>query len=483
MKRNAGGSKGLHFYSPPPAQHYVGKSFHFRRFRRARVRPLVLVGITLLALFLTGAPGVVRHAGATGWWQPGELTSWAYVIGENYPLTIPPLVNGTATPVQAVDADLGDQDGLASSGIPVADSTIESSVSAIHAMGAHAICYVDAGTAENWRSDYGKFDPSELGGNVPGWPGEEFINAADWATSVPSGYETLQTIMANRIALCQEEGFDAIEADNVDAYSDGNIGDFTLTMAQEETYIDQLVAITHSDGLAFFLKNEINGDSLITTEAPIVDGEIDEQCWQYSECSALDVFVQEGKPLLNVEYQSFAEATLCAEANAFPMATIQAGVDLTGPVNYGCWQYGGGPIIVSGPTTTTGSSTSTTASSTTTTASSTTTTARSTTTTASSTTTTARSTTTTAAPTTTTARSTTTTAAPTTTTVRSTTTTAAPTTTTARSTTTTADPTTTTVRSTTTTAAARITTTTRPPRRHRHFTLAHFFKPGCPNPL
>jgi len=36
------------------------------------------------------------------------------------------------------------------------------------------------------------------------------------------------------IALCQEEGFDAIEADNVDAYSDGNIGDFTLTMGQEK---------------------------------------------------------------------------------------------------------------------------------------------------------------------------------------------------------------------------------------------------------
>ena len=427
---------------------------------------------------------MARHAGATGWWQPGELTSWAYVIGENYPLTIPPVVDGSPTPVQAVDADLGDQDGLASSGMPVADSTIESSVSAIHAMGAHAICYVDAGTAENWRSDYGKFDPSELGGSVPGWPGEEFINVADWATSVPSGYETLQTIMTNRIALCQEEGFDAIEADNVDAYSDGNIGDFTLTMAQEETYIDQLVAITHSDGLAFFLKNEINGDSLITSEAPMVDGEIDEQCWQYSECSALDVFVQEGKPVLNVEYQDFAEPTLCAEANAFPMATIQAGVDLTGPVNYGCWQYGGGPII-SGPTTTTASSTTTTASSTTTTATSTTTTTvRSTTTTATSTTTTTvRSTSTTTAPTTTTVRSTTTTADPTTTTVRSTTTTADPTTTTVRSTTTTADPPTTTVRSTTTTTAARTTTTTRAPGRHRHFALAHFFKAGCPNPL
>jgi hypothetical protein len=184
------------------------------------------------------------------------------------------------------------------------------------------------------------------------------------ATSTPARLKTgvlttLQTIMTDRIALCQEEGFDAIEADNVDAYSDGNIGDFTLSMAQEETYIDELVAIAHSDGLAFFLKNELNGDSLITTEAPLVDGEIDEQCWQYSECSPLDVFVQEGKPVLNIEYQDFAESTLCSEANAFPMATIQAGVDLTGPLNYGCWQYGGGTSTSSATSTTGATSTTT----------------------------------------------------------------------------------------------------------------------------
>jgi hypothetical protein len=249
------------------------------------------------------------------------------------------LVAGKRTAVQAVDSDLGDQDGLTPGGAPVASSSIESSVAAVHAMGGKAICYVDAGTAENWRSDYEKFDPSELGGEVPGWPGEEFVDVADWSRRVPSPYETLRTIMTDRIALCAEEGFDAVEADNVDAYSDGDIGDFRLTMPEEETYIDDLVAVAHSDGLAFFLKNELNGDSLLDTEAPLVDGEIDEQCWQYRECSALEIFVKERKPILNVEYQDVPEATLCPKALAFPMATIRAGLDLTGPVNYGCWQY------------------------------------------------------------------------------------------------------------------------------------------------
>ncbi len=56
MKRKARGSKGLHFRSLSPAQHYVGKSHYFRPIRRARVRPLVLLGFTILALFLTGPP-------------------------------------------------------------------------------------------------------------------------------------------------------------------------------------------------------------------------------------------------------------------------------------------------------------------------------------------------------------------------------------------------------------------------------------------
>ncbi|HUB71345.1 MAG TPA: endo alpha-1,4 polygalactosaminidase [Acidimicrobiales bacterium] len=304
------------------------------------------------------------------WWQPGPLQSWAYVIGESFPLTIPPVVDGTPTDVQAVDADLGDEDGLTSTGVPMADASIESSTAAIHAMGGHAICYVDVGGAENYRSDFSEFDPSELGSPEQGWPDEQWINVTDWSTPVPSPYETIQQIMTNRLALCKEEGFDAIEPDNDDAYSNDPLGGFSLTMAQDETYLEELASIAHSDGLAIFLKNGINGDSFVSDMEPYVDGAINEQCWQYSECSSLEPFVTAGKPILNVEYQSFPESALCPEALAFPMASVQAGVDLTGPINYGCWQYGSAPAGTTTsvpPTTTPGSTTTATAATTTTT--------------------------------------------------------------------------------------------------------------------
>jgi len=278
------------------------------------------------------------HAADT-WWQPGPITSWAYEIGAGVP-SIPVTVGGTQQQIQAVDIDPGNQSGLDANGIPVSDPTVTADTAAIHAYGGHAICYVDVGTAENWRSDYSEFSSSILGSAMPDWPGENFINVSDWSGPAGTGGETLQQIMTNRFQMCVNEGFDAIEADNVDAYTDGNIGGFTITQAQEETYIDNLITLAHADGLAYFLKNEINGDSLIADEAPLVDGEIVEQCWQYSECSSLDVFAQENKPILNVEYDSPAESTLCPEALAFPMTSISTDVNVDGNIAYGCWQYG-----------------------------------------------------------------------------------------------------------------------------------------------
>ena len=320
------------------------------RKKRAFASTFLVVPLLIAGMIAFGSP---TRASAATWWQPGQITAWAYMIGYDSPITVPSFISSpTGTdPNTAVDIDLGDQDGSTStcpssddsvtSPCPLTDGPTETSVQSIHAAGAHAICYVDVGTAEDWRSDYSLFDPSELGSNMPDWPGEKFIDFNDWSTAVPTGYETIQQIMANRFALCKEEGFDAIEADNVDAYTDGDVGDFTLTMQGEEQYINELVQLAHGDGLAYFLKNEINGDSLLDTEAPLVDGEIDEQCWQYSECSALDIFVQEGKPIVNVEYDSPSESALCPEANAVPMASDSENVDVT-TINYSCSEYGDG---------------------------------------------------------------------------------------------------------------------------------------------
>jgi hypothetical protein len=138
-------------------------------------------------LVLAERPSSTAERVAANWWDPGPVTSWAYAIGENAPIAVPTNIGN----VQVYDIDNGDQDGLGTNGVPLSEPSVVSSVGAVHASGAHAICYVDPGTAEDWRSDHGKFDPSELGGADPGWAGEEFINVAAWSTPVPAPYETL----------------------------------------------------------------------------------------------------------------------------------------------------------------------------------------------------------------------------------------------------------------------------------------------------
>ena len=312
---------------------------------RRSTRRLTIIGIGALAVVLTWLPSVVEHAGAQSYWEPGQLTSWAYVIGEAYPLQIPVPVGSSTADVQVVDADLGDADGLTSSctspsvaPCPAPDASIESSVAAIHAYGGKALCYMEVGSAENYRSDYSEFSSSIIGDTMQGYSDEQYIDINDLNSPAgPSGL-TLGQIMINRINLCREEGFDGIETDIDDSYTDST--GFSISLSDEETYMSWIADEAHSLGLAWFLKNGINDDSFISDMQPLAQGTVNEQCWQYSECSALEPFVQAGKPILNVEYDGVAESTLCPEANAFPMSSISANVNLTGSLDYGCWQYG-----------------------------------------------------------------------------------------------------------------------------------------------
>ena len=312
---------------------------------RRSTRRLTIIGIGALAVVATWLPSVVEHAGAQSYWEPGQLTSWAYVIGEAYPLQIPVPVGSSTADVQVVDADLGDADGLTSSctspsvaPCPAPDASIESSVAAIHAYGGKALCYMEVGSAENYRSDYSEFSSSIIGDTMQGYSDEQYIDINDLNSPAgPTGL-TLGQIMINRINLCREEGFDGIETDIDDSYTDST--GFSISLSDEETYMSWIADEAHSLGLAWFLKNGINNDSFVSDMQPLAQGTVNEQCWEYSECSALQPFVQAGKPILNVEYNGVAESTLCPEANAFPMASISANVNLTGSLDYGCWQYG-----------------------------------------------------------------------------------------------------------------------------------------------
>ena len=87
-------------------------------------------------------------------------------------------------------------------------------VAAIHAAGAIAVCYVDVGTLEQGRPDYAEFPASVIGPAVQGWPGE------NWLLVTAANQSIILPLMKARFEnWCQAKGFDAIEPDNLDGWT------------------------------------------------------------------------------------------------------------------------------------------------------------------------------------------------------------------------------------------------------------------------
>jgi hypothetical protein len=251
----------------------------------------IFLGLCALALLTVGG------ANAATWWHPPQQLTWYWQ------LTGTPAVE----PVMAIDID-GFNNGAGE-------------VAKLHAVGQRVICYVDVGTAENWRPDYSKFPASVMGGGN-GWPGETWLNVADLST--------LEPIMTARFQMCQAAGYDAVEPDNMDGYE--NSTGFAITAAQQATYDEWVAAEVHSLGMAVFQKNDSDQAS---TLQPYFDGVLDEQCNQYSACSAYRPYLSAGKPVLNAEYSG--GTSFCAADNAAGIMGAAYALALDGSIYQPCF--------------------------------------------------------------------------------------------------------------------------------------------------
>jgi hypothetical protein len=190
-----------------------------------------------------------------------------------------------------------------------------SEVAALHAQGKKAICYIDVGTWENWRSDAGSF-PASVKGSGNGWPGEAWLDIRQQSV--------LQPILDARFRMCQQKGFDAIEPDNMDGYT--NSTGFPLTAAQQLAFNQWVAQDAHALGLAVFQKNDVDQTAQLQ---PYFDGMIDEQCNEYSECNTTQPYLTAGKPVLNAEY-SKSPSSFCAADNAAGIMGAQFSLNLDG---------------------------------------------------------------------------------------------------------------------------------------------------------
>jgi len=290
-----------------------------------------LLALTVAALAGAATAGAATHAPAaalpaptacTGCWQPPVQSRWQYQLqavpgfaatgGINTTISAPPQGGGAAVSPQVWDIDLYvDQTVAGNSSTPNS-----AAVNAIHARGGHAICYVDAGTWENWRPDAGQF-PASVQGSKNGWPGERWLDIRQQSVLMP--------IMSARVDRCKQAGFDAVEFDNVDGYS--NKTGFPLTANDQLSYNTALANLAHSRSLSVAIKNDLGQ---LTALKPYFDFAINEQCMQYKECDypapGLVDWAASRKAVFEVEYR--ASSLNCAKSNGWNFNAILKSLDL-----------------------------------------------------------------------------------------------------------------------------------------------------------
>jgi hypothetical protein len=198
-----------------------------------------------------------------------------------------------------------------------------STVASFHALGQKVICYIDVGTAENFRSDDASFPASVLG-RTNGWPGERWLDIRQLSI--------LEPIMTARFQMCAHKGFDAVEPDNIDGYE--NSTGFPITATQQLTYDEWVANEVHSLGMAVFQKND---PEQATQLQPYFDGALDEQCNEYAECSSFQPYLSSGKPVLNGEYQSSLYPGFCSADNRLGMMGALYDLNLDGASYQPCF--------------------------------------------------------------------------------------------------------------------------------------------------
>jgi hypothetical protein len=270
-----------------------------------RSMPLLLLLALALATLVAPAEATAAlrtpeaHAGAPARWVPPARPTWQWQLDGRL---------DTSVRADVYDIDLFDHDAA--------------TVAALHRAGRRVMCYTSLGSLERFRPDVAGLPRAVAGRALDGWPGERWLDVRR--------LDVLGPWIERRLDSCRDKGFDAVEADNVDAYA--NASGFPLTAADQLRFNRFLARAAHARGLAIALKNDL--DQVAALE-PAFDLAVVEQCFEFDECDRLAPFTAAGKPVLVAEYR-LPTARFCARANAAGLMAMRKRLAL-GAWRRPCW--------------------------------------------------------------------------------------------------------------------------------------------------
>ncbi|MED7949378.1 endo alpha-1,4 polygalactosaminidase [Streptomyces sp. BE303] len=238
----------------------------------------------------TGGTGTPNGTSNGTRWQPTPGLAWQWQLGGGVD--------------QSVDVPVYDIDGF---------ETDASVVAALHAKGRKVICYINAGSWEDFRPDAAAFTKA-LQGAGNGWKGEKWFDIRK--------LDQLKPLMAARFDMCKQKGFDAVEPDTIEAYNQ-NSG-FPLTAEDQLRYNRMLASLAHERGLAIGLKNDLDQIPALLAD---FDFAVNEECAEFDECARLSPFIQAGKAVFHVEYKLGTDR-FCAQSKSLGLSSMQKKLEL-----------------------------------------------------------------------------------------------------------------------------------------------------------
>ena len=239
------------------------------------------------------------------WYKPVPTTTWQWQLMGTI---------NTSYAVDVYDVDLFDT--------PVA--TIEE----LQNNGHYVICYFSAGSSEDWRDDFSRFLPEDMGNNLDEWEGENWLDIRS---------ENVLEIMKDRLDIAAQKGCDGVEPDNMDGFA--NDTGFNLLPVDQLYYNRTIANAAHERDLTVGLKND--GDQAAQL-VDYFDFSLNEECHAYDECDQLQPFLDAGKPIFNAEYtdtESQAQnlaTTLCPQAVSENIRTLILPWDLDDSYRISC---------------------------------------------------------------------------------------------------------------------------------------------------
>lgn len=190
-------------------------------------------------------------------------------------------------------------------------------IAAMKQAGLVPVCYFST-QYENWRPDAAQFPTAALGKPLDGWAGERWVDIRN---------TEIRTIMTNRIALCKQKGFVAVDPDNTDGYqATGNTG-FATTAADTLNFLTFLSTQARAQGLSIGLKNTLE---LIAGNVGLWDFAVNEQCYDWTECNYYTPFQTAGKAVFNIQYtdsNSTFQSTICPYTTQYGLTSIRKAAD------------------------------------------------------------------------------------------------------------------------------------------------------------